>query len=171
MAVRLCLYGLRFDAAVRVISSTAATPVPYGTGIPVGVENDLQFGDERRQQIRKIEIAQVIDAEIWPFMVPWPLAMMAPNGCGNSLTMTPDPCRRRFTAVTEKPGEPVRTVPDPALHGGAGCRASNWAFTMRCGMPIVDVAQRLGHCQNQGSGRIQLDSPASPLFFSFLRLK
>ncbi len=77
------------------------------------------------------------------------------------------------TAVTDEPGEPGANNSRPSCFTAARVAlASNCAFSTSFGMPIC-----LTYFSDSASARIravagvQLDSPSSPFFFSFLRLK
>ena len=112
--------------------------------------------------------------KICPFIEPCPLAMMEPKRLRNSFTITPESRPAgAVMAVTEEPGDAAEKSSSPSLQAAArvAC-ASICAFLMRSAMPIC-----LTYSNASPSARIiavagvQLDSPASPLFFSFFRLK
>ena len=76
-------------------------------------------------------------------------------------------------AVTDDPGDEAEKSSRPRRTAAARvASASNCAFSTRCAMPTC-----LTYFRASASARIsavdgvQLDSPASPLFFSFLKLK
>ena len=100
--------------------------------------------------------------------------MMAPKRLRNSFTITPESMPAgALMAVTDEPGQPAANSSSPSFCAAARvASASISALSIRLAMPIC-----LTYFSASASARIsevagvQLDSPASPLFFSFFRLK
>ncbi len=75
--------------------------------------------------------------------------------------------------MTDEPGEPAANSSSPSFTMAARvASASSCAFSISFAMPIcftyfsASASARISEVEG-----VQLDSPASPLFFSFLKLK
>src|SRR4051794_29653595 len=111
--------------------------------------------------------------KIWPFIEPWPLAITAPKRVLKSLTITPESMPAGgWMAVTEEPGDEAENSWRPrAVAAERVAFASISALAIKWAMPICLTYFRASpSARIRAVDGVQLDSPASPLFFSFLKL-
>src|SRR5271157_3834808 len=155
MVVRLCLYGLRFDGGVRVNLFNGGDAGSILHGMPVGGENDFQAGDDAKQ-IREIEIAQVGDAE--DLALHGALAV-GDDGPEAGAEFLDDDAgihagRRLYRGYRGARRTRREQLQAQLLYGGAGGAGQQLGVHDEVRhADLLDVAQRLGHGQNQGSGR------------------
>ena len=75
-------------------------------------------------------------------------------------------------AVTEDPGEAANSSKPRLTEAARVAWASNWALATMFAMPVFLMKRRLSAIARiRAVEGVQLDSPPSALFFSFLRLK
>src|ERR1019366_3236995 len=152
---RLCLCGLRFDGSVRVNLLNGGHAGSILDGMPVGFENDFQLGDHAKQ-VREIEIAQVGDAE--DLALHGALAV-GDNGSEAAAEFLDDNAgihagRRLHGGHRGARRTRREQFQTQRLYGGAGGLGQQLSVHDEVRhADLLDVAQRLGHRQNQGSGR------------------
>src|ERR1035437_6712544 len=155
IVVRLCLCGLRFDGSVRVNLFDGGDAGSILHGMPVGVENDFQLGDDAKQ-IREIEITQVGDAEDLALHGALavgddrsePVAEFLDDDAGIHAGRRLHRSHRGARRTRREQFQAER------LNGGAGGLGQQLGVHDEARhADLLDVAQRLGQRENQGSGR------------------